>query len=303
MRLLILAFIAFLFCSYTLVCPTLPQPLRKLVKNCQVIIEGTVLRTAALDAAENPREIKHWSHKASIVVINLLQGKTASDTIEVFFNPDMICPLPDRYPEKAHVLAFLDPAPQGNGFYTHGLSYGVKILPQEGMEVYKDRIKELQAIIKPDNASAQKEQTVDWLVKCALNSYTRLEGTYELSPGTYFLASGGSGNDEIKIYGLNDQQKTLLFEVLLKIDKLTYSELGLIDLTWNHDNDQLVKLMNRYIRQKNTESFAGELMKRINAILVDPRLEKIIGEYDTARRENNPGKKQQKLLKDFIALL
>jgi len=45
-------------------------------------------------------------------------------------------------------------------------------------------------------------------------------------------------------------------------------------------------------------------MKRINAILVDPRLEKIIRDYDVARQEDkNPVKKQGKLLKDFIALL
>jgi hypothetical protein len=62
--------------------------------------------------------------------------------------------------------------------------------------------------------------------------------------------------------------------------------------------------MSRQIRQKSSEWFAGDLMKRINAILADPRLDKIIEEYETARREDkNSGKKQRKILKDFIALL
>jgi len=246
-RLLYLLAFAFICCSFAPVCPIHPQPLRKLIKGCQVIIEGTVLEVTALDPAQYPREVKHRSHRARIAVTSWLQGQPAGDTLDVFCNPDMICPLPDRYPLKASVLAFLDRVPQGSGYYTHGLSHGVKVLSQEARQAYQDRIKEMQAILKLDNA-LQKEPTINWLVKCAQTPSTRLEGTYELTPGTYFPAQPGSGQDDIKIYGLNKEQKALLFDALIKAGNITYSELGLIDLVWGYDNDQLVKLMGRYIR-------------------------------------------------------
>jgi hypothetical protein len=304
MRFLLLVLALAVCYSFTPPCPTNPQPLRKLVKGSQVIIEGLVLKTAPLDPDKDSEAAKHWSHKVSIQVITVLQGKAAADTIEVFYSPDMVCPIPDRYIAQTRIIAFLDRVPKTNGFYTHALSYGVKALAQPGLEVYKQRIREMQGILQQGNEMVQKEQTINWLVKCAQDPATRLEGTYELTPGTYFQSTPGAGQDDIKVYNLKQEQKASLFQVLIKTDTLTYSELGLIDLVWNYDNDQLVKLMSRQIRLKSNEWFAGDLMKRINAILADPRLDKIIEEYESTRREDkNTEKKQRKILKDFITLL
>lgn len=133
---------------YATTYPIIPRPLRKLVIESDVAIVGKVISVNDRKyPAKKKKNIYYRPYKiAKIVVIEVLQGKIKNDTIEIQFEPNMICPSPAMYYEKTSVIAFLDIK---NGQYsTHALSYGSKTLDSIGISIYKERIREIQKILK-----------------------------------------------------------------------------------------------------------------------------------------------------------
>lgn len=132
--------------------PISPRPLRQLVTESQYIIVGYVVKTY-----DKKKDKDDWGTKvARIAVLENLQGKINKDTIEIEFNPNMICPAPDRYFDSTFVISFIDKDKKSGKFYTHALNYGSKTLKKEEIEIYKKRISEIQQILKITNAEQQR---------------------------------------------------------------------------------------------------------------------------------------------------
>lgn len=178
----IVLLLTFFFCNYIFASyPISPQPLRKLVKESQGIIVGNVIKISDRDYPKKRKKNIHYSFYkiAKIAISEVLQGNIKTDTIELQFNPNMVCPSPPMYFENTTVLVFLDF--KDGKFDTRGLSYGAKTLDEQGILIYKKRIQEIQKIFKTSDLAVQQQETIEWLVKCVEEPVTRWEGTCELN--------------------------------------------------------------------------------------------------------------------------
>lgn len=207
----------------------------------------------------------HWNDtKAVLVIKEIIQGKIENDTINVFFTPGMICPAPARYEEGTTVLAFLDK--QKKDYVTHALSYGSKTIGTKAFEAYKSRIIELQNILKIKDEDEKAEQTIDWLVTCAVDSHTRWEGIYELSPKSDFMSYYDQDiGTYMREYDLTEIQKSKLREAFFKIDDLTYTDIGLVDLVVQKNDTELINFLIKELKEADIEDmwYLDYLMERI----------------------------------------
>ncbi|MEI9908964.1 MAG: hypothetical protein WDO71_04420 [Bacteroidota bacterium] len=68
-------------------------------------------------------------------------------------------------------------------------------------------------------------------MKCASEKCTRWEGIYELSPESDFMSYYDGDETTRKDIFLSSQHRKSLFTILLAIDTLNYSDMGLADIT------------------------------------------------------------------------
>lgn len=95
------------------------------------------------------------------------------------FSGNLICPRPPRYLAGERVLVFL--RKNGKNWRTCHLSYGTRIINEHvDIKAYSDRIGELLNIIKRDDESDRRTETIDWLVRCVEHPTTRWDGAYAL---------------------------------------------------------------------------------------------------------------------------
>ena len=280
--------------------PIQPRPLRKLVMESEYIVYADVIRIETMETED------HWNDtKAILVIKEILQGKIKNDTIEVLFTPGMICPAPAHYEKGTAVLAFLDK--KKKRFSTHALSYGAKTMNKSAFEVYKKRILEIQHILSIKNGEEKNIKTIDWLISCAVNSDTRWEGIYELSPESDFMSYYDQDKETfIRKYGLNDNQKSRLREAFFKIEDLSYADLGLIDLVVNKNDDELLNFLIKKLKETEIEEmwYKDFLMARIAEFSDRDDLRKIVEEiggldYMDEKREE----KANQLAKKFVEKL
>lgn len=278
--------------------PITPRPLRQLIIESQYIISGKVVSVTELPA--DPQQ-NGAQALARIEIIEVFKGNLQQPYIEVPFDLNMICPQPANYEPNTWVMAFLD-FEQGK-FDTHALSYGSKTLTPDELQVYKERVLEMQNILKVQDALEQYKQTLDWLITCAEHPATQWEGVFELSPHSDFMSF--YTQEKQTDYGafLSVPQKERLMNILKKKAVFDYGDFGIIDLVYPGNEP--------YIDQKLIESlsklddfglfFAAEYMQRLQH-LVAPRLfDKYIENAQRYAFEDENPKKQKKNIAAFIA--
>jgi|SRR6218665_83500 len=217
--------------------PISPRPLRLLVSESEHIVFGHVVKIEVKDLIRK-KKVYDTKTTAVIVVKERLQGTITEDTIRIDFRPNMICPASDMYYENFNVLAFLD-GKNGN-YSTHALSYGSKTLIEaEDYSIYKQRIVEMQLILKNPDKITQLKETIEWFVKCAENDITRWEGTYELSPQSDFMSMYSKEKFTNYEILLSKEQKQRLKGSLLQSAGTPYFDLGLLDLVYLGNEDEL----------------------------------------------------------------
>ncbi|MCP4352216.1 MAG: hypothetical protein GY795_42700 [Desulfobacterales bacterium] len=277
--------------------PITPRPLRKLIKESENIVVAYVVKSENI-------ETDHWINTRSVLAIReVLQGNIKSDTIHVYYSFGMTCPAPAKYKDSTMVIAFLDKRKDGDGYITHALSYGSKTLDNKGIELYKKRISEMQAIQKIKKEHEKTSKTTDWLIKCAKYSETRWEGVYELSPESDFMSYYDQDKETfIRKYTLNKNQKSELRKILLAIPQLEYSDIGLADLVKKENDTELINHLTKNLKSPKTENlwYSILLMKKIAAIAGRADLKLISQEMEkTYCSEGNYEKKREKI-KEFI---
>ena len=255
---LILLF-AFFICldAVANVYPISPRPLRKLIKESQFIAYAHVIDT-------NETSGEYETSKAVLVIYEVLQGNIQKDTILVNFFPHFICPAPAHYAKGMDVLVFLD-RDKEIGYRTHALSYGAKELNKEGFEVYKSRIQEMQSILKIKDHLNQNIKIMDWLVECAANTYTRWEGTYELSPQSDFMSLYDQSQGVLAMKELLDpNHRKKLKDALFTIETLTYEDLALADLLVKDYKEEVSSFLIQKLRNTKIDQcwFVHHLMMR-----------------------------------------
>lgn len=256
-----------------------PRPLRQLVIESEYIIVGNVVKITEKERLEN-----EWTNRiAKISVLENLQGEIKKDTIEIEFNPDMSCPYPDRYYDSTFVIAFLDWDKKRGKFFTHALSYGAKTLSKKEIEIYKQKIFEIQQILKIPDKEKQRIETIEWLVTCAENTVTRWEGIEDLSKNQKIDSS--SSIDRNQIFDINTSQKERLKNVLLNLNG--YVDFELVNLVYKGNESEidgfiLQKLKSldnpdcaNYVsylyllKHKNTSKEMDEVLGKFNKLIID----------------------------------
>lgn len=279
--------------------PISPRPLRQLVTESQYIIVGYVVKTY-----DKKKDKDDWGTKvARIAVLENLQGKINKDTIEIEFNPNMICPAPDRYFDSTFVISFIDKDKKSGKFYTHALNYGSKTLKKEEIEIYKKRISEIQQILKITNAEQQRTETVEWLVKCAENETTRWEGTFELSPESNFMSYYSQDKKQDFKNVLNINQKERLKTALLNSTEMV--DFGLVDLVYIGNENQIDDFLFAKLKNLKEEDFwvADNFMNRLKHKNTSKEMDEILKEFDELQFEYEKKDELKKTIENFIKLI
>ena len=261
--------------------PITPRPLRKLIIESENIVWAKVLK---IDTEKQNDEKDIWASQYALLQINeMLQGDLKACLVKVYFSSGMICPAPGVFYEGEEVLTFLDKREKKEGFWVHALSYGVKHkLGENGYNVYKERIKEMQALLAKKESREKNDQILEWLVKCAEHKATRWEGTYELSPESDFMSYYDKDGPVRRDIFLNKSQRQRIFDALLTTDTLEYDDLSLVDISSGiNDSAMLCFLKEGLLKVKKDYAWnAYGIMERIVLLTANDTLEKLMEKFE-----------------------
>lgn len=282
--------------------PITPRPLRKLVIESDAAIVGKVVSVYDKKyEGKKKKRIYHPSYKvAKIVVIEVLQGKVTNDTIEILFEPNMICPSPAMYYEKTSVIAFLDKNKNG-GYSTHALSYGSKTLDSIGISIYKKRISEIQKILKIQDSISKRTETIEWFVKCAENETTSWEGVFELSDVKEF---SNEPDNKFKAL-LNDDQKARLKKAYLSSTQSAYYDFNLSDLIYDENKLEIDSILLERLRKLPEEDYyyASDYILRLKHKNTSQEMETLLKKYYEVQFENQKTEERNKIVVEFITMV
>ena len=279
--------------------PIPPRPLRQLVIESEYIIIGYVVKT--FDKKRNEGDLS--SRVARIAVLENLQGNIIKDTIEINFNPNMVCPSPDNYFDSTYVISFVKKDTKSGKFYTHALSYGAKTLEKDEIEIYKQRISEIQQILKIPKTEKQKTETVEWLVKCAENEPTRWEGTYELSPERDFMSDYSQNKMQDFKTMINNDQKARLKKALLNTNGTV--DFGLVDLVYKNNEIEIDKFLLTRLKNLKEDDYwiAEDFMYILKHKNTSNEMNKVLKEFKKLRFEYDKIDELGKTIQKFIKLI
>lgn len=261
--------------------PISPRPLRKLIIESEFIIWGKVLEVGSIKPDKKNDDF--WGRDYALILVEeTLQGKIKKDTIRVFFTAGLICPAPGVFYEGEQALAFLDKRKKTNDFEIHALSYGVKhgLDPLE-YKLYKDRITEMQDILQSQGREVCNETVVDWLVRCAGQKATRWDAMYELSPQSDFMSFYDQGESISRNIIISTANRKKMFDILLQVDTLSYSDIALADLARGINDAVLLGFMKSQL-QRIEETYnwtAGDIMQRIALLTGDSELTELVKKF------------------------
>ena len=297
-KLKLIIFLIFIFSNnlFATNYPISPRPLRQLVIESENIIVGYVVSTFVKKTKDSERGTKI----ARVAIIEQIQGEIIQDTLELEFNPNMVCPSPAMYYEKTFVMSFLKK--YKSEYTTYALNYGAKTLKKNEIEIYKNRIFEIQDILKIANKEHQFTETKEWLVKCAENETTRWEGTFELSPESNFM-SFYSKDAKIDFKSLlSIEQKNRLKKALLTSTNSEYVDFGLVDLVYIGNEKEIEGYLLKSLKELKDDNlwiadgFINRLKHKNNTkevSLIIEKLEKIDFDYEKE-------KEKKELIQQFI---
>ena len=295
-----------LFCLFALgvqqasAYPIDPRPLRRLIIESEYVIIGRVLEVKTVARKKNEFS---GGAIARLQILEVLQGKIKARIIEVSFNPNMICPAPPRYKAGTDIIAFLNR--ENRAFRTHALSYGVKTLSAEEISVYKDRILEMQKILKLEDEDQRFLETVEWLVKCAENEATRAEGTYELSPESDFMSYYARTETPPFKYMISPEQKARLKKALLTSDEEMYCDFGLVDLVYLGNEEEIHAYLLEGLKKISKEHIwnAEAYMARLMYKKTSPDLERLKEEFSDNWFKSDKIEELMNIVNNFVNLM
>lgn len=310
MKRLLTIIVFVLFGQQTFAYPITPQTLRKLILRSQYIV------IALIDNPDKGGE-KFFDPKtndtlerfsfggdglADLYIKEILKGKPDNQQhILVSYETGMICPAPANYPDKKLVIAFLGKEDTSKTYFTYGLSYGSKIMENETeLNAFKARITEYIDILKIKSKHKRKLATVEWLVKCAEDKYTRWEGAYELARKGDFMSYYDRSKDEQFYKKLSISQMHRLDSAFFATDTIGYNEMCLANLI---SKDNYPKLKKHLLKNLSFANYyiATDIMKKILEFTPNAELQQIFDEADNLSYSDKDREvKQKKLVDKFV---
>src|SRR5262249_39912182 len=139
--------------------PINPETLRILTAGSELIVSAKVEKITLIKGEDG-----YNTGIARLNILSIVKGAEGIKSVEVYYEPDVICTGPPNYEQGATVLAFLKLSEGMPGYVTVGLSYGAKRLNDREIEVYSARIRELIEIEKETDLNTLRSRVVEWLV-------------------------------------------------------------------------------------------------------------------------------------------
>lgn len=304
--------------------PIDPQTLLTLTGGSELIVSARVERITLIK-----REDGFNTGIARLNILSVVKGQEGILSVDVYYEPDMVCPGPPHYEEGATVLAFLTRGKRTPDYVTVGLSYGAKSLNNRAIEVYTARIRELIEIERQTDPNTRQEQLVEWLVRCAEEPITRWEGAYDLLDSHEMKKMIEMEKEEKKAQGdqevavdageewkndvldltalLTKEQKGRLTAALYRASSLSSREMDLIGLVEIWGDDNLVPFMWSYLKASKTDSHwetsrlmfkLATLLKNQEASELSEKFEKVI--YSNSKEEAEREQEKKAILQQFI---
>lgn len=296
--------------SSSIAYPISPRPLRKLIQESEYIVVAYVQdiqpekRTETEETKRKKRKQSYDDFVGMAAVLKIdevLQGKITDSAIHVSYYPYFICPAPAHFEKGTTIVAFLDK--KDKTFTVHALSYGTKTVTPEGARLYKERIKEMQNILRIADKDDQFIQTTEWLVKCSEHPATRHEGVYELSRESDFMSYYDRTQGDPFQFMLTAHQKERLKDALLSTKDFTYSELGLVDLVYAANQEVVYHYLLDALQkiQEDNLWMASAIMQRLTVYKSSPRLNELVSTYDDKMFESRyDSKVMMPIIQDFL---
>jgi hypothetical protein len=281
--------------------PIDPRPLRKLIIESEYILIGHVQEVYN----QKKKKKDPFSYAvARIEVREVLKGSVKSLTVEVAFEPNMVCPAPARYIPGTEVIVFLDMGDNGM-FRTHALSYGARAATLPDVAVFRDRIREMQQILTIIDTDQQFLETTEWLVRCAEHEATRWDGVYELTPESDFMSYYAQSERQPFKYMLTYEQKQRLKDALLATTVAGYSDFGLVDLVYLGNEEVVSRYLLEGLKKlpKDQLWYAGEYMKRLNYARNSQQLDTLITSFEEKQYALDRDDELKTIVQEFIALV
>jgi hypothetical protein len=163
-----------------------PVPLRKLCQESDLIVVARSVKSELVD-----RTRQNCRFKVEFEVSSKHKGEDSDSTIYVY-HPAWVVVSLNSEPEATSsggvknstfsdgetVLLFLRRREEGKDYQLTDISYGIKKLSESDREIYTQRIDEFTQILKAEKPSL--DEIIEWLIRCAEQPATRVEGTYDL---------------------------------------------------------------------------------------------------------------------------
>jgi len=232
--------------------PIEPVTLRSLIERSDLIVWATV-EAPPQDPNKTKLILSFFGESpARLRTTSLVKGALPSGLIKVYFDPNLICPAPPRFPPGSNVLAFLYQDQKSGELHTVALDYGAKILSSEDAKAY---ITHIQAYLTTTQNVVGRDKALritEWLVKCVEDPVTRWEGAAELAERSAILRQ--TRQSEFAPL-LTVPQIARLSNVLFRAEYITSGELPLITLFRTRAKAQTIVCIDAYLRkaaQKHT---------------------------------------------------
>lgn len=282
--------------------PISPRPLRLLIEESEIIVFARV--TDIVDESGKRKDDDFETTVAILQIYNVVQGTVNQSVIRVPYPANFICPAPPHFEKGKDVLVFLNK--RNDQYAVHALSYGVKTVTAAEAQVYINKIKEMQDIMKIKNEDERFIKTTEWLVGCAENPVTRYEGTYELSPESSFMSFYDQSEGKPFKYVITAEQKVRLENALFAVKKLSYEDLGLIDLVYASNGEKVFRFMLSKLKEQSQQGkpqwFADSFMNRLNLYKSSPRTKELEEKYsEVAYAQGTKPEDLKNVLRDFVA--
>lgn len=280
-------------------CP-LPTTLRELVKQSEQIVVARIL------SIEEEKENLWANHTTQMEVVEIINGHLDVTNFSIGISGSVTSRLSDSETYGQLAMVFLKPAWKGDGFHAYPYSEGFKLLDEEGMTTYRQRVKEMQAILQLQDEKRRNELTVDWLIKCVKNPVTRWEGVQDLSPYSSFMSSYDPDKQEmVRNIELTTAQKKELRTMVFSIDQIQHDDTGIIDLVTMEKDPEMLNFLVVHLKKAVKEKYWAQnyLMYRIGKLSGRSDLQGIFEEIQQLDYNDERDEKYEKLAQEFVHTL
>jgi DNA-directed RNA polymerase subunit F len=171
------------------------------------------------------------------------------------------------------------------------------MISEAALSAYRTRIIEYLEILKIANLHQRKAATVEWLVKCSENKFTRWEGAYELARKAGFSFYYDRSTDPKFYKQLSKSQLQRLDAAFFATDTIGYNELCLANLVSKKSSQ---RLKNHLLHNLAFADYylAEDIMRKIMDIDPSNELHSI---YIEARNISYNDKEKEAKQKVFLA--